>query len=485
MALLDTALWGGKVNIGGWTEAAGGVYDAVEPATGATLASVGAASRDDVYRAAQLAAKAQPEWAAKKPEERAAVLRRAGQLWEERAGEIQDWIVREAGSIPPKAQLEIHTAANECYEAAALPSHPHGEVLTSDEDRWSFARRRPAGVVSVIAPFNFPLILSIRSVAPALALGNAVLLKPDPRTAVCGGVTLMRIFEEAGLPAGVLSLLPGGAETGAAVVEAPEVRIISFTGSTVAGRKVGEAAARHLKRAHLELGGNNALIVLPGADLAKAASAGAFGSFMHQGQICMTTGRHFVHESVYDDYVAELSAKAENLPVGDPFTGQVALGPIIDEHQRDKIDGIVQGAVAQGGRLTAGGSYEGLFYRPTVLADLALDNPAFIEEIFGPVAPITRFSEVDEVVGMVNANEYGLSVGILGDVGTAMKIADRVHSGKVHINEQTVSDEANAPFGGVGASGTGSRFGGATSNIDAFTEIQWLTMRPDIPDYPF
>ncbi len=485
MALLDAALWGGKVNIGGWTEAAGGAYHAVEPATGATLGSVGLANRDDVFRAAALAAEAQTAWAAAKPEERAAVLRRAGQLWEEHAAEIQEWIVREAGGIPPKAQLETHTAANECYEAAALPSHPHGEVLTSDEDRWSFARRRPAGVVSVIAPFNFPLILSIRSVAPALALGNAVLLKPDPRTAVCGGVTLMRVFEEAGLPAGVLSLLPGAAETGAAVVEAPEVRVVSFTGSTAAGRKVGESAARLLKRAHLELGGNSALIVLPGADLAKAASAGAFGSFMHQGQICMTTGRHFVHESVYDDYVAELSAKAENLPVGDPFAGQVALGPIIDEHQRDKIDGIVQGAVAQGGRLTAGGSYEGLFYRPTVLADLELDNPAFTEEIFGPVAPVTRFSDVDEVVGMVNTSEYGLSVGILGDVGTAMKIADRVHSGKVHINEQTVSDEANAPFGGVGASGTGSRFGGATSNIDAFTEIQWLTMRPDIPEYPF
>jgi benzaldehyde dehydrogenase (NAD) len=295
----------------------------------------------------------------------------------------------------------------------------------------------------------------------------------------------MRVFEEAGLPAGVLSLLPGGAETGQAVVEAPEVRVVSFTGSTAAGRKVGETAARLLKRAHLELGGNNALIVLPGADLAKAASAGAFGSFMHQGQICMTTGRHFVHESVYDEYVAALSEKAEHLTVGDPSTGQVALGPIIDERQRDRIHGIVEASVAKGGRLAAGGTFEGLFYKPTVLADLDLDNPAFADEIFGPVAPVTRFSTVEEVVDLVNANEYGLSVGILGDVGTAMKIADRVHSGKVHINEQTVSDEANAPFGGVGASGTGSRFGGATANMDAFTEVQWLTMRPEIAPYPF
>ncbi|MBT1003257.1 benzaldehyde dehydrogenase [Paenarthrobacter sp. DKR-5] len=485
MTFLDNSRWDGKIFIDGWTEGSGAAQDVLEPATGKALGRYGLATAEDVKRAAAVAAEAQHAWAAKRPEERAAVLRRAGQLWEEHAEEIQDWIVRESGGIGPKAALETHIAANECYEAAALPSHPAGEVLTSNEDRWSFARRRPAGVVSVIAPFNFPLILSIRSVAPALALGNSVLLKPDPRTAVCGGVTLMRVFEEAGLPSGVLSLLPGGADVGTAVVEAQEVHVVSFTGSTAAGRAVGETAARHLKRAHLELGGNNALIVLPGADLAKAASAGAFGSFMHQGQICMTTGRHFVHESLYEEYVAALTEKAEHLPVGDPASGQVALGPIIDERQLKRIHAIVEDSVLAGGRLAAGGTHEGLFYRPTVLADLTPENRAFSDEIFGPVAPVTKFSDIDEVVRLVNANEYGLSVGILGDVGTAMKIADRVNSGKVHINEQTVSDEANAPFGGVGASGTGSRLGGATANIEAFTELQWLTMRPEIADYPF
>ncbi len=219
--------------------------------------------------------------------------------------------------------------------------------------------------------------------------------------------------------------------------------------------------------------------------MAKAASAGAFGSFMHQGQICMSTGRHFVHDSLYEDYVAALAQKAEHLPVGDPAGGQVALGPIIDEKQLNHIHALVEEAVQAGCRLAAGGTHEGLFYRPTVLADLALDNPAFAQEIFGPVAPVTRFSTLDEVVEMVNANGYGLAVGILGDVGAAMKLADRISSGKIHINEQTVADEANAPFGGVGASGTGSRFGGATANIEAFTEVQWLTMRPGIAPYPF
>ncbi|TQL48770.1 benzaldehyde dehydrogenase (NAD+) [Homoserinimonas aerilata] len=485
MTLLATSLWQGKIFIDGWTDGEAGTLPVVEPATGRSLGTVGAASVADVERAATSAAKAQREWAQRTPEDRAAVLRRAGQLFEQHADEIQGWIMRESGGIPPKAGLETHIAANECYEASALPSHPHGEVLTSNEGRWSFARRLPVGVVSVIAPFNFPLILSIRSVAPAIALGNAVLLKPDPRTAVCGGVVLMRIFEEAGLPAGVLQLLQGGADVGSAVVEAPEVSVVSFTGSTPAGRKVGEAAARHLKRAHLELGGNNALIVLPGADLEKAASAGAFASFMHQGQICMTTGRHIVHESLYDAYVTRLAEKADALTVGDPATGQVALGPIIDEKQRDRIAEIVDESVAAGARLAAGGTSEDLFYRPTVLADLTTQTRGWADEIFGPVAPVMKFGTIDEAIELANASDYGLAVGILGDVGQAMEVADRIHAGKIHINEQTVSDEANSPFGGVGASGTGSRFGGATANIEAFTEVQWLTVRPTIADYPF
>ncbi len=485
MSLLDASLWEGKIYLNGWRDGGAGTAASVEPATGDTLGTYGLASVEDVHEAAAVAAAAQKEWAARKPEERAAVLRRAGALWEEHAEEIQSWIVRESGGIGPKAGLETHIAANECYEAAALPSLPAGDVLTSNEDRWSFARRRPVGVVSVIAPFNFPLILSIRAVAPALALGNAVLLKPDPRTAVCGGVTLMRIFEEAGLPAGLLSLLPGGADIGAAVVEAPEVRVISFTGSTAAGRKIGESAARNLKRAHLELGGNNAMIVLPGADLAKAASAAAFGSFMHQGQICMTTGRHIVHEDIYEDYVAALAEKAKNLPVGDPKTGTVALGPIIDENQLKRIDSIVQDAVAAGARLAAGGTNNGPFYSPTVLADLDPENTAWKDEIFGPVAPVIKFSTIDEAVELANANEYGLSLSILGDVGLAMQVADRVDSGKVHINEQTVSDEANSPFGGTKNSGNGSRIGGHQANMDSFTETQWLTVRPEIANYPF
>jgi benzaldehyde dehydrogenase (NAD) len=485
MTLLGKTHWHGNINLDGWRPGRGGTAASTEPATGGTLGTYWLADVEDVTEAAVVAQKAQKAWAAVRSEERAAVLRRAGQLWEEHAEEIQTWIVRESGGILPKAELETHIAANECYEASALPSLPAGDVLSSNEDRWSFTRRRPAGVVGVIAPFNFPLILSIRAVAPALALGNAVLLKPDPRTAVSGGVTLMRVFEEAGLPTGLLSLLPGGADVSAAIVEAPEVRVIAFTGSTAAGRLVGETAARHLKRAHLELGGNNAMIVLPGADIAKAASAAAFGSFMHQGQICMTTGRHIVHEDLYDEFVNAVAEKARNLPVGDPTTGQVALGPIIDEKQLKRVDSLVQEAVLAGARLVAGGTSQGPYYHPTVLADVDRANPAWREEIFGPVAPIARFSSIDDAVELANDNDYGLAVSILGDTGMAMKVADQIHSGKIHINEQTISDEAQAPFGGVKNSGNGARIGGHHANLESFTELQWLTVRPEIADYPF
>ena len=486
MSLMDAGVWTGRIySAAGWVPGGAGESAVLEPATGAELGSIGLASESDVLKAATDAAHAQRDWAARSPEARAAVLRTAGRLWEEHAADVEHWLIREAGSIPPKAALETHVAAQECYEAAALPTHPSGQVLPSAEPRWSFARRRPVGVVSVIAPFNFPLILSIRSVAPALALGNAVLLKPDPRTAVGGGVSLVRIFAEAGLPDGLLQLLPGGRDLGPVFVTAPEVRVVSFTGSTAAGRAVGELAGRHLKRAHLELGGNNALIVLPGADLARAASAGAFGSFMHQGQICMTTGRHLVHESLHDEYVAALAAKAEHLPVGDPAAGPVALGPVIDAGQRDKIHTLVQESVAAGARLAAGGTFEGLFYRPTVLADVDPAMPAYAQEVFGPVAPVLPFRETAEAIALAADSEYGLSLGILGPVGAAMEIADAVPSGIVHINEQTVSDEANIPFGGVAASGTGARSGGAEANIDAFTEGQWLTVRGEIASYPF
>lgn len=482
MSLLGTT-WQSHVFAGSWTPGEHDSEPVIEPATGRVLARLPLAGVDQVNRSATLASQSQRAWARTTPAERADVLRRAAGLWQEHRDEIVDWLIRESGSVRAKAELEVDFVAQVCHEAAALPTHPNGEVLASDQERWSLARRRPAGVVTVIAPFNFPLILAMRSVAPALALGNAVLLKPDVRTGVSAGVTIARVFEEAGLPEGVLHVLPGGPDIGQAAVTAREVSVVSFTGSTAAGRAVGAAASQALKRVHLELGGNNALVVLPGADLDGAAAAGAFGSWLHQGQICMTTGRHLVHASQVEDYVAKLVTKARALPVGDP-TGDVALGPIIDGRQLENIDRIVRESVEQGAQVLVGGESNGPFYPPTVIRS-STQTPAWREEIFGPVAVVTSYESLEDVADLVNDSDHGLSVGILGDVGLAMQLADQVDSGKVHINEQTVNDEPYAPFGGVKDSGNGSRFGGVSANIDAFTEVQWVTVRPTIPTYPF
>ncbi|WP_331769125.1 aldehyde dehydrogenase family protein (plasmid) [Embleya sp. NBC_00888] len=484
---LDATQWQNKIFLDGtWVPGSGGTTDVVEPATGAVLGRIGLADASDLARAAKSAAAAQLEWAATSHVERAAVLRRAAALWVEHADEVSWWNIREVGAVPAMAEFALHVGEQECYEAAALPGHPHGALIPSEQPRLSMTRRVPVGVVGVISPFNVPIILGVRAVAPALALGNAVILKPDPRTAVTGGVTIARIFEEAGLPAGVLQMLPGGAGVGEAMVTHPLVRVIAFTGSTEAGRRVGELAGRHLKRAHLELGGNSALIVLDDADLDRAVNLAAWGSYLHQGQICMTTGRHLVHERLHDDFVERLAAKAAGLAVGDPARDKVALGPLIDAAQRDRVHAVVTASTDHGARIAAGGRFDGLFYAPTVLADVSADTPAFAREIFGPVAPVARFSNVEEAVRLATATEYGLSLGIVTrDVMKGLALADRVSTGIVHINDQTVSDEANVPFGGVGASGTGGRFGSAEANIEAFTETRWVTVRGQAPTYPF
>ncbi|TXN29512.1 aldehyde dehydrogenase family protein [Lacisediminihabitans profunda] len=484
---LDPNIWAGKIYLNGeWVPGSGGDIPIVEPATGEELGRAGMATPADVTRAAAGAAAAQKAWAASPHAVRAGVLRKAAALLEQHAEEIMDWNVREVGSVPPLAAFALHVGAQECYEASALPSHPLGQILSSEEPRISIAQRVPVGVVGVVSPFNVPIILGIRAVAPALALGNAVLLKPDPRTAVTGGVMLTRIFEEAGLPAGVLQLVTGGADVGEAMVVDPNVRVIAFTGSTRAGRSVGELAGKHLKRAHLELGGNSAFLVLDDADVDQAVNLATWGSFLHQGQICMTVGRHLVHESLFEEYVAKLAAKADSMAVGNPATEHVHLGPIIDANQRDRVHRLVTESIAAGAELKAGGTYDGLFYRPTVLANSPLDAPAFCEEVFGPVASVVKFSTDDEAIAIATASEYGLSLGIVtADALRGYELAQRIPSGIVHVNDQTVNDEANTPFGGVGASGTGSRQGGAEANIEAFTETRWITMRRTPASYPF
>ena len=324
----------------------------------------------------------------------------------------------------------------------------------------------------------------MRAVAPALATGNAVVLKPDPRTALTGGFIVARIFEEAGLPKGVLQVMPGGVEAGEAICVDPDIAMVSFTGSSNVGRRIGELAGKHLKKVQLELGGKNAVIVLDDAELDSAASAIAFGAWFHQGQICMTTGRVLVNDKIAAPLTERLVAKAEHLPVGDPL-GQVALGPVISRAQAERIDSIVKDSVAAGAKLEAGGTFDGPFYRPTVLSGVKPGMRAFEEEIFGPVAAITTFSTDDEAVALANNSDYGLSAGVFSaDVGRAIAIGNRLNTGLLHINDQTVADEPHVPFGGSGASGNGTRIGGP-ANWDEFTQWQWMTIKEKPNPYPF
>jgi benzaldehyde dehydrogenase (NAD) len=325
----------------------------------------------------------------------------------------------------------------------------------------------------------------MRVVAPALALGNAVVLKPDPQTPVCGGAMFEAVFREAGLPDGLLHVVLGGADVGEAIVTEPNVNLVSFTGSTAAGRRVGELAGRLLKKVSLELGGNNALIVLDDADLDAAASAGAYASFQFQGQVCFATGRHIVHRSVVGDYLDALVEKAKRLKLGDPYRDDVDLGPIVNEKQLARVDGIVQRSVDGGARLVVGGTHDGLFYRPTVLADITRELPAWTDEIFGPVAPVVAFDTDEEALALANDTEYGLTGGVYSNsISRGLALAQRIKAGMVHINDQTVNDEATIPFGGMGASGNGSRFGGA-ANWDEFTQWQWVTVRDEPKSFPF
>lgn len=481
---LDASLWHERAWSGSW-RTLGRSGDVVEPATGAVLGRIAIATPADIAEASSAARDAQGGWSVTPYEQRAAVFRRAAAIAEAHREDIIGWLMRESGSIRPKAEFELGITVKTLLEASAMPSQSQGQLLPSEAGRLSIARRRPIGVVGVIAPFNFPLFLAMRAVAPALAVGNAVVLKPDLRTAVCGGFSIARLFEEAGLPAGVLHVLPGGADAGEALCRDASVGMIQFTGSTAAGRKVGEIAGGHLKKLSLELGGKNSLIVLDDADLDLALSNAAWGAYVHQGQICMSAGRVLVQAGIAEAFSRRLAEKAAHLPVGDPSSGQVALGPLISQGQVDRALGIVRRSVEQGARLASGGTANGLFFQPTVLTGVQPGMAAYEEEIFAPVAVITSFETDAEAVTLANRTDFGLSAGIISNsVGRAMALGEQLRVGLLHINDQTVNDDVVNPFGGVGASGNGTSIGGP-ANWDEFTQWQWMTIKGNATQYPF
>ncbi len=469
-----------------WVPGTGEDREIREPATGLPLLTVPQATPQDVARAAAAAAAAQPAWAATSYVERARILRRAADIYEAHREEFGTWTQRETGAVHGKMHHEQNFTIAELLNASTMPSQPYGSLVPSVQPgRLSMVRRVPVGVVGAITPWNSPSVLAMRVIAPALALGNAVVIKPDPQTPVCGGAVFAAVFAEAGLPEGLLQVVVGGAETGEAIVTDPNVNVVSFTGSTAAGRRVGELAGRLLKKVSLELGGNNAFVVLEDADLDAAASAGAYASFQFQGQVCFAAGRHIVHRSVAADYVAALAEKARRLRTGDPYRQDVDLGPIVNEKQLARVDDIVRRSIEGGARLVEGGTHDGLFYRPTVLADVTTDLAAWTDEVFGPVAPVVTFGTDEEALALANDSEYGLAGAVYTrSISRGLALAQQIRSGMVHVNDQTVNDEAVIPFGGMGASGNGSRFGGA-ANWDEFTQWQWVTVRDEPKSFPF
>lgn len=483
MALLDPDIWTGKIFTGSWTDAPR-IADATEPATGAVIGKVGMAGAEDLGISAERAADAGRAWAALPYTERARVIERAAHLLQAHRDEVQYWLQREAGKVRAAAELELSLAIEELHESASLVTAPWAHLLqTQVPGRTSMAKRVPMGVVAVIAPWNFPLNLAMRSVAPALASGNAIVLKPASETVVCCGVVIARLFEEAGLPRGVLHMLPGkGSELGTSFADDPHVDMISFTGSTPVGKRLSEAAGRNLVRMIAELGGNNPFLVLEDADVDRAAAAGAYGTFTHQGQICMAIGRHLVAEAIAERYTAALAERAEALTVGNPLD-DVDLGPIINEDQLAHIEELVDDSVRAGARVRAGNTNDGLFYRATVLDRVRPGMRVHDEEIFGPVAAVATFGSDAEAVALANDTPYGLVAGVhAGSLGRAREVGEQLQAGMVHCNDQTVNDEVPAPFGGRGDSGTGAF--GTLSNLEEFTRWQWVTLHDRARD-PF
>lgn len=484
MTLLDSSIWNNKLFDGTWFESEQN-YTVVEVATGESLGQIGYATPSNVSQAAEQAQQAQKKWWALSYQERQSIFEKAVQIATEHQDELVNWLIRESGSLALKASFEVSVSIQMLKNCVGFPALDQGNILPSKNGKLSLAKRLPLGVVGVISPFNFPLYLALRAVAPALAFGNAVVLKPDERTAVCSGYAIARIFELAGLPKGLLHVLPGGADTGEAITLDSNIASIQFTGSTEVGRIIGANAGKTLKKVSLELGGKNSLIILDDANLDLAAENIAWGAFLHSGQICMTSGKILIHKKIYDALKTRVIEKVKRFVVGNPLDSNVTIGPLINEKQSKRVENLVHRAVEHGATLEVGGQANGCFFEPSVLSQVTSDNPIFSEEIFGPVAVLIPFSSDEEAIELANAGDYGLSAGIItSNVGRGMQLGSKLKVGLLHVNDQTVNDETINPFGGFGASGNGTRIGGA-ANPDEFTQWQWMTIQPEAPHYPF
>ncbi|WP_248897064.1 aldehyde dehydrogenase family protein [Haloplanus halobius] len=493
-ALTTDAQWDVLYIDGEWRPADGDeTIPVMDPSTRDQVARVPAGTEGDVDAAYEAAAEAATEWAETTPDRRETVLNEFLQAFDDNKEAIIELLEDEAGGSRIMGETSIGIARDHAREASTYPRRVKGEHKESSiPGKENIVRREPAGVVTVITPWNFPLNLTMRAVAPAVATGNTVVIKPATNTPITGGLVFARLFEETSLPDGVVNVVTGrGSEIGDRVAGHPESDVVTFTGSTPVGRQVAATAAENLATPVMELGGNNAHIVTADADLDAAVDGGVFGSFVHQGQVCISINRHVVHEDVYDEYVDRLTQRAEALPVGSAHDPDTVVGPIIDESQRDEMLGYVEETVDAGATLETGGETvdlpgveDSLVVAPTVLSEVTNDMSAACFEHFGPIAPVIPFSTVEEAIDIANDTAYGLSGSVhAGDEGTGQSIARRLDTGHVHVDDQPINDEAHVPFSGINASG----MGGFNSDriLDAITETKWISVQHEPREFPF
>lgn len=462
-------------------------FERLNPLNGNVASEATAMQASDATAVADKAQQGFPAWAATGPNARRAVLMQAAQQLEARRDSFVQAMMNEIGATEGWAMFNLTLAVSMVREAASLTTQINGEVIPSDRPGClAMAVREPVGVILGIAPWNAPIILAVRAIVTALACGNSVILKASeicPRT----HELIIESFAAADFPEGVVNVVtnaPADAgEVVGALIDHPAVKRINFTGSTEVGRIIAKRAAEHLKPCLLELGGKAPFIVLEDADLDEAVAAASFGAFMNQGQICMSTERLIVVDAIADEFMARFAAKAKAMPAGDPAEGNTPLGAVVDQKTVNHVNSLIDDAVAKGASLAAGGKADNVIMPATVIDGVTPDMNIYRDESFGPVVAVIRAKDEADAIRIANDSEFGLSSSVFTrDTARGLRVAKQVQAGMCHINGPTVHDEAQMPFGGVGASGYG-RFGGK-AGIDQFTELRWITVDTQPGHFP-
>ncbi len=466
----------------------GATFERRNPLDGEVATRAAAATPADAAAAVEAAAKAFPAWSATGPSQRRALLMKAAHALEAKGAAFAAAVAAETGASSLWAGFNVHLAAGMLIEAAATTTQISGEIIPSDvPGSLAMGIRQPAGVVLGMAPWNAPIILGVRAIAMPLACGNTVVLKGSELCPATHSL-IVEAFQDAGFPVGVVNYITNAPADAGAVVEAmvahPAVRRVNFTGSTRVGKIIANLCAKYLKPVLLELGGKAPLIVLDDADLDAAVNGAAFGAFANSGQICMSTERIIVVETIADAFVAKLAAKAQSLPLGDPRKGPCVLGSVVDKTTVDRCNGLIDDALAKGAKLVCGGKAESTLMPATLIDNVTAGMKIYSEESFGPVKPIVRVKDEEAAIACANDNAYGLSSAVFTkDSSRGFRVAARIQSGICHVNGPTVHDEAQMPFGGVKDSGWG-RFGGK-AGIAEFTDLRWVTVQTTPRHYPF